>query len=247
MHGHFVLSVLVSLALVASTRAAGPDDPAPAPSFAPNGTVLLNDQAAPSLDPALEAQPVSSGPRHYAYRQYTSQNPADDDGGKCCAEYFGGFGCLWESYCADRHRGCGAAACGSAACGASGCRAMPCYPSLRTSLGLPRACDGCRRSALRVRSHGPGCRGTPCDCGCDAASPAMIGPGEVAPQEVGPTPEPTLAEPEKALEPAPTPVTPDESIQPAPPPTLEAPDAQAVKSASSRRNWQHRRASWLSR
>ena len=64
VNGHLVLSVLLSLAFVASTRAAGPDDPAPAPSFAPNESVLLNDQAAPSLDPALEAQPVSAGPRH---------------------------------------------------------------------------------------------------------------------------------------------------------------------------------------
>ena len=41
----------------------------------------------------------------------------------------------------------------------------------------------------------------------------MIGPGEVAPQEVGPPAEPT-------------PAAPDDSIQPAPPPTLDAPDAQ---------------------
>jgi hypothetical protein len=233
MHGHLVLSVFLGLAIMASTYAAGSDDPAPAPNFPPNGSVLLNDQVPPSLDPALDAQPASAGPYHNGDRGYYAQHSAIDEGtvdkGNCCAEYFGGFGCLWETYCADRHRGCGAV--GGRV---SGCRPMPVYPSLRCAIGRPLALDRSGWQTRRTRIHRPGCRVTPCDCGCDTASAAVIGPSETAPQEVGVPLEPIPAEPYEATEPA-------------PPPTLDTPDVPEVKNASSRRNWPHRQASSMSR
>lgn len=228
MDGRFILSVLLSLVIVASTRAAGPDDPAPVPNFAPDASVLFNDPAPPKLDPVIDAQPARGGSYPYSSRGEYAQRPAIDEG-NCCAEYFGGFGCLWETYCADRRRGCGAAA-----CGVTGCRPMPVYPSLRCAIGLPGAVNGPRLLTPRTRIHRSGCRVTPCDCGCDTESPAMTRPGEMAPQEVGAPAEPT-------------PAAPDDSIQPAPPPTLDVPDVQEAKSVSSRRNWQYRRASWVTR
>jgi hypothetical protein len=225
MHGHFVLSVLLSLACVASTCAAGPDDDPPPipPSIILDGPALINDQALTDSGPAMPVQPAAAGPRHFAYRGFETRYRSDD--GNCCAEYFGGFGPLWETYCADKNRCRGPAA----ACGRS-----PCYPScgFGCRAGCATMLDRSRRQIPRARIHGPGCRATPA-CDCDSAAPATE-PVESTTQEVG---EPA----------APTPAQPDESVQPAPTPPPDPPAAKEPVSTSSRRGWMQRRAGSLPR
>jgi len=217
MHGHFVLSVLLSLACVATTCAAGPqDDPAPAPpGLNLVGPALINNEALTNSDSAITAQPSIAKPRYVGYRGFETQHRSDDC--NCCAEYFGGFGPLWETYCADKHRCWGAAA----ACGPSSC-----YP--RCGLGCRIGCapplfSGYYRKAFRARCHRfDCCVGPSCDYDCGA--PAMSEPLEMTPQEAAEPAEPTPAQPEQSVEPA-----------PAPPPA--PPDATPAMNTSSRRSW----------
>ena len=77
MHGHFVLSVLLSLACVASTYAAGPlDDPAPVPpNMNLDGPALINDEALTNSGTVISVQPAVAGPRHVAYRGLRDTTP----------------------------------------------------------------------------------------------------------------------------------------------------------------------------
>jgi hypothetical protein len=223
MHGHFVLSVLLSLVCVSSTYAAGPqDDPAPVPpDMNLDGPALINDEAFTNSDSVISAQPAVTRPRYVTYRGFEAQHRSD--GCNCCAEYFGGFGPLWETYCADKNRCWGAAA----ACGPS-----PCYP--RCGFGCRVGCapplfSGYYWQAVRTRFHRPSCCATS-SCDCDCAAPAMSEPVETTPQE---------ATPQEVTQPAePTPAQPEQSVEPAPTPPPAPPDATTpATNTSSRRNW----------
>ncbi|MHB8864726.1 MAG: hypothetical protein ACYC6N_20155, partial [Pirellulaceae bacterium] len=217
------------------------DDPVPAPNFESDESILLNDHEFPSLGPAHEVKAVKAVPHHYDYRGYAQHSSRYDE--KCCAESFGGFGCLWESYCADRQRGCRTAGCGTNDCGTEACRQMPCYPSFRSAVGLSHKAHRSCRPTRRAREVCTSCRTLPCDGGCDGGSSMIIGPGELTPQEVREPPGSAPMEPERALEPPSSPDPPDNSIEPDPPPSLDVPEAQGASSNSSRRSWLNRRAS----
>ena len=225
-----VLSVLLSLAFVASTNAAGPDDPAPARSFAPDGSVLLNDQAAPSPDPALAAQPAQLPARAITLTADTLRSTRPTTTVSAVRNT------LADSVVSGKP----IVRTGTAAAGqqpaVSGLRSllwsMPCYPVVADVAAVcpdrrERILAGHAREDTASRARLPS---SPCDCGCDSASPAVIGSGEAAPQERR---SDTRTHPGRtgrsAPEPAPTPVTPDESLQPTPPAASEAPDATAVE------------------
>lgn len=232
MYGHFVLSVLLSLACVASTYAAGPrDDPAPVPpSMNLDGPALINDEALTNSGTAITVQPAVAGPRHFAYRGLETPHRSDDC--NCCGESFGGFGSLWETYCADRNRCWGA----GAACGPS-----PCYPRCGSGCrtAYPPLFTGCHWQALKTRFHRPNCCAAP-SCDCDSAATVVSEPVDATPQEAAEPAAPTPADP--------TPAQPDESLQPAPTPPPAPPDAKQAQSTSSRRAWlQQRRAGPLPR
>lgn len=226
MRGHLVLYVLLSLACVAPTCAASPgDDPPPVPpSTVLDGPALSSDQALIDSGPATSVLPATMGPHHRAYRGYVAPQVSEDC--RCCSEHFGGFGPLWETYCADKHRCCGAAVgCGSSRCcpqSGFGCRAE-CAP---LSVGP-------RWQLLRLRIAHPGCR-VVTSCDCDSAVPATAEPAETTSQGVEQPAEPTPAQPEKSAEPAP----------PAPP---DSPNAPETVTTSSRRGWSPQRGGRLPR
>jgi hypothetical protein len=226
MPGKFVLSVLLSLVCVTTTYAAGPqDDPAPVPpGMNLDGPALINDEALTNSNSVITDQPTVTRSRYVAYRGFEAQHRSD--GCNCCAEYFGGFGPLWETYCADKSRCWGAAA----ACGPS-----PRYP--RFDFGCRAGCapplfSGYYWQALRARCHRPGWFGTPA-CDCDCAASATSEAAEATPQEP--------AEPGPAAPTEPTPAQPEQSVAPAPTPPPAAADATPATNISSRRNWLQKR------
>lgn len=223
---YVILLVLLSLALVGTASAVGPDDAVPTPGITLDGPTLAQDEAFSHSGAVIPAQPTSAGPRHVVYRQWAETRPYDAEK-RCCAEHFGGFGPLWESYCSDRNRCCGAA---------TGCEPAECYPTLRCGLFPPRL--GLHRHPVRVRLHGPGCgcsSGAACDCACGAGM-TEAGAGAM-------TPEPAQSpQPEPAAPAEPTPEQPEPAVDPAPPPPPpEPPAAQEAKNGSSRRGWLQRR------
>lgn len=226
MRGHLVLFVLLCLMCDAPTRAAGPaDDPIPVPpGMILDGPALTNDQTLTDSGPMVSVLPATASPRHVAYRGFETPQRSDDC--NCCGEYFGGFGPLWETYCADKHRCWGAAA----ACGSSRC-----YPSCGTG-GRPRCAplfNGSRWQMMRARICGAACRLVP-SSDCDCAAPAMMEPDDATSEEVG---EPA----------APTPAQPDESVQPVPSPPPDPPAADEAVTTSSRRGWLQQRGGGLPR
>jgi hypothetical protein len=226
MRGPLVLYVLLSLTCVAPTCAASPgDDPAPVPpSTNLDGPALPSDEALIDSGPTMSALPATTGPRHLAYRGFETAQQSDDC--RCCSEYFGGFGPLWGTYCADKHRCCGAAV----ACGSSRC--CP-----RSGLGCRAECAplsvGSRWQLMRLRIAHPGCR-IVTSCDCDSAVPAVATPAEATSEGVDQPAEPTPAQLEKSAEPAP----------PTPP---DPPNAQETITTSSRRGWSQQRGGRLPR
>ena len=99
------------------------------------------------------------------------------DRGPCCADYFGGFGPLWDTYCADKQR-CGSTSCASNA----SCQSCTVRPRLQVRHRRVRSqCDSC------------GGAGTTCDCmgsGQALPSDAQFDIGQ-PPQPVQPTPADT--------------------------------------------------------
>ncbi len=223
---YVILVVLLRLVLAGSTSAVGPDDAVPTPGIMLDGPTLAQEEAFSDSGTVIPAQPTSAGPRHLVYRNWAETRPRDTDP-RCCAEHFGGFGPLWESYCADRNRGCGAV---------TACEPARCHSTLRCGLSPPR--QGVCRQPVRVRLHGLGCgcsSGAACDCAGDGAL-----------TEVGA--EPTAQEPVESSQPepaapvAPAPAQPEPAVEPGPPPPLpEPPAAQEAKNTSSRRGWLQRR------
>ena len=63
-----------------------------------DGPALINDEALTNSGSVITVQPAVAGPRYVAYRGLETQHRSDDC--NCCGEYFGGFGSLWETYCA---------------------------------------------------------------------------------------------------------------------------------------------------
>ncbi len=142
-----------------------------------------------------------------AYYRAIRQSYRDEP---CCGDYFGGFGALWESYCADKQRGCG------------------CETACEPAAACPPAI-GCRNGATKVRLpvlHFRGMRArhhcAEGDVTCDCAS-AGVGMPEDAPLEIGTPPSPTEAAP---------------AAEPAASPQLDAShDPPPEKTTSARRGW----------
>lgn len=228
MRGHLVLIVLLGLLCVHPTYAAGPtDDPVPVPpGMNLSGPALANNPTLMESDPAVSVLPTALHPPHVgSHPGYGAQRKSDDC--DCCAEYFGGFGPLWETYCADRQRCWGITA---------ACESSRCYPSFRDCLGCRARpsplLESCRFPALRARLSGPACRRMP-SCSCDDAAPAeMMMPAETATHEIGEPAQPTPAQPEEAVEPEPSP--------PSDPPAAHEPVV-----TSSRRGWSPQRTGRL--
>lgn len=228
MYGHFALSMLLSLACVAATYAAGPqDDPAPVPpDMNLDGPALIQDEAWTTSSSACPEQSACVRPRYAAYRGQAMRHQFGDS--NCCAEQFGGFGPLWETYCADKNRCCGAAT----ACGPStryprfedcGCRAR-CAPPLLS---------GYYWQALRARFQRSDCCTFP-SCDCDCTTPTMFESDEAALQQAVPPAEPSPAMPDEA-----------DQLVPAPPPG--PPEPTPATSTSSRRSWMQKRVDALPR
>lgn len=253
MRGLVVLSLIFSLVCLAPTYAVGPeDDPVPAPPSVLDGPALSNGQVMMEDGPVATVLPVTAGPHHMAYRgMRAAQNDCN-----CCGEYFGGFGPLWETYCADKKCGCWGA---TAACGSPRC-----YPSFRSCFGLSARCrctpifTGCRWQMMRARLCNIGCRKvTSCDYGCDCAEPVMTDPVAPMPEEADQPVEPTPVEPAPVqmvpvepapvepapiepapIEPAPIePAQPDPALQPEPAPPAAPPAPAEPVPTSARRGW----------
>lgn len=224
MHRYLVLLfLLLSLAFIGPASAAGPDDAAFTPGVMLDGPALVQDEAFSHSGAAIRVQPASVGLRHPGYRTWAAARPTEADS-RCCAEYFGGFGPLWETYCADRNQPCGAAA---------ACVPARCGPPQRCSL-LPLRWGACRQP-VRVRLHGS-------SCGCCSGSACDYVPAAAMTEQADAerTP-PDPAEVPQADEETPAPVQPDPALEPAPPaPPPEPPAAEEAKNASSRRGWLQR-------
>lgn len=117
--------------------------------------------------------PCCSPTVHLSFREkcaYYRSVRQSFDRGPCCADYFGGYGPLWGSYCCDKQRGWGAPA-------------AACAP-----------CRGCR-PILGARARGHVCNACGAACceaatACDCTGPApMLPPEDEQPQPAIP-PEP---------------------------------------------------------
>jgi hypothetical protein len=139
-----------------------------------------------------------------------------------CADHFGGFGPLWDSYCADKHRcrGCATARCGVMACPGI-CHVPP--PTFRG----PSWWHG-----MRARMH----RQVPCGSGgtcdapaCDSAADSISEDAEGQVREVGISPWETSDVP-------PLPVPEDDRVS-----GPRSHSSVPAHPTSSRRAWIHRR------
>ena len=162
------------------------------------GTEFLADEVAGDCNCQSDtacSQGCGHGCSHNARPSWTDMNcyyrsvRQSFDRGPCCGDYFGGFGPLWESYCADRLYGCFGKGCSSSACSTSDCTARKWRPLCGICRG--RGCAHCDACAVTVDS---------CDCagpnaGVITESPTTdIGaPPEVAPPQAA---EPTAQTPQ---------------------------------------------------
>lgn len=140
------------------------------------------------------------------------------DRGPCCAQHFGGFGPLWDSYCADKQRCCF----DEQRCCAETCApAAPCLPC------MPRAWPKLRRRHTHAQCDV--CTGS----ACDGTNSGTVAP-EQAPLDIGQPPNPQ-PQPEPAVEDAATAV-----------PLLDdIPRPEDIPTA--RLGWPQRTAHWPSR
>lgn len=221
MQGPLVLRLLLSLAFVGATNAAGPDEPVLAPAVVTDDSVLMTQ---PELQPNTFAAPDASC-------------PCTDDG-RCCGNLVGPFRCLWDTYCADR-RECWRKACGQD----SGCRSQcgACYGTAGRALVVV---NGTSCSVRKGRLHRAGCHVSNCDGCCggavgvaeEAAPFKNEAPAEPTPADAGGQPAAALNPPES-----------EESLQPNPPAAFETPTTNDMKSASSRRTWWLKRSNNIPR
>jgi len=169
-------AAFLMFALTSSVRAEGPaispaDDAAEpqadavmsdvieTPSVPMGATTIVEHPAYTSCEcqDAAPCEPCGSSTLHLTCREkcaYYRSVRQSFDRGPCCADYFGGFGPLWDSYCCDKQRGCGTAAC------------APC-----------RSCRPLRGARARFHAHAT-CGGACCEAapGCDCAGPAPMLP-----------------------------------------------------------------------
>ncbi len=222
MRPNLVLFALLAVVLATSTHAAPPSPwtrVAQQPSdidLAPAATDQQTTIMQQPMEAAIAPQPYAMGSYGYADQQTAR---------KCqCAQYFGGYGPLWETYCSEKGRcglkgaaGCG---CGQSVPCASGCSTgiKPLFKGKRLYRGGCEAscCDqgDCHTPRLRMPRRRKACGHV--NVGCDCTSPTTK-QMEVAPDGIGspPAPEPSS----------------DEQIAPPPPLNVEA------TAPSARRTW----------
>lgn len=231
MHGPLVLCLMLSLALVGATNAAGPDEPDQAPALVTPDSVLASQ---PELQPDTATAPTPS-----EFVGNDASCPCTENA-CCCGQLVGKFRCLWDTYCADRRecwrKACGQGTCGPGICGRSHCGTCCGKPS-RALFVVGGAPCVIRKGHL----HRAGCRISNCDGCCGGAVGTFGAVEEAAPLENGAPTEPTPAGAGAPTEAAPNSPQPEESLQPTPPAASETPATLDTKSASSRRTW------WLKR
>ncbi len=188
---------------------------APAPATA-NQAAMTSDGCGCQQTRALNVPCTTCGPQprmaHRGYYRAIREGMRDH---ACCADYFGGFGPLWESYCADKQRGCCASACASVrACAPAAlcdsCTLRSRLPSLHLrGLHARQECDPCGTATVA------------CDGG---ASGSVRASGD--PLNIGSPPEPTEAH---------------EPTQGATPSDVDSPANEPAKPVTSaRRGWLNR-------
>jgi hypothetical protein len=222
MRPNLVLFALLAVVLTTSALAAPPS----------SMNRATQEQADVDLAPADESvvvdqQPMAGAiaPQPYAmgsYGGYMDSQAAR----KCqCAQYFGGYGPLWETYCYEKHmcglKGARRCGCGqTAACG-HGCSTgvRPLFKCKRLYRGSCDCCDqpSCHTPRLRRPLRDKGCH---VEAGCDCLGP-VTKQLEVAPDGMGSPPAPEPSE--------------DGQVTPPPPVNVEASTAP-----SSRRAWSSR-------
>jgi hypothetical protein len=197
--------------------------PAPAISPAPaaaDHSLALSDGCGCQTEAPCTACGAPARMRHHGYYRAMRQSMTDNE---CCADCFGGFGPLWETYCADKQRCCGQPCCGAAACECvTVCEpAAPCTPgpckSLRSRL------SSLHLRGLHANRQCDGCGAATASCDCDASESTIPKSGQL---NIGNPPVPS-----EAQQPSVSP-TPSDGDKPA--------DEPANKVTSARRGWLNR-------
>lgn len=165
---------------------------------------------------AIEMPCSTCGPQprmsHHGYYRAVREGMRDQ---QCCADSFGGFGPLWESYCADKQRGCCASACTRVQACAPAALCDPC--TLRSRL------PSLHLRGLRVHQQCDHCGAANASCDGDVPGSTRV---KADPLNIGQPPEPTEAQ---------------ESSQGVTPPEVDSPASEPAKPVTSaRRGWLNR-------
>ena len=191
------------------------------------------DQSAVVDQPAVVGhQPMveSHAPQPYQMGSYSGHLDTNATRKCQCAQHFGGYGPLWETYCYEKQlcglkgaHGCGKGACG-AACSTCSPGVQPLFKCKRLYRGSCDCCDqpACHTPRLRRPLRNKGCHVEP-GCDCTGSMPKQM---EVVPDVIGVPPAPEASE----------------EGQVAPPPPV---NVEASQAASSRRGWTSRNVGLL--